>query len=303
MNYQTFSNLQFRPLLKNSFLGIHIDLRDTSDKKLPVVFVVITRLPLISRKGSNIQFSPKIRYKMVASRQVEIPFYTGIGQQGGRGISAFAQVIGWTAVPFLCKNIVQLQNAWVLTCWNLLCQKLQMLLVVEKNSRQLRRAWDDKLWENYWVVVARKRVPAESFQQALENKSVIRKETSLKTFLINHAESFSVPTFCGSFRKYWSEIPSNRQCLVVRRTRILSYHLAQGKLHRVLISNGSELLRWFQTDVLGFESESCQGRNYETYNTKEIHNCKKSKKKKGAQKRSESGWEKRRGQRGSISSC
>ena len=33
MNYQTFSNLQFRPLLKNSFHSIHIDLRGTSGKK------------------------------------------------------------------------------------------------------------------------------------------------------------------------------------------------------------------------------------------------------------------------------
>ena len=33
MNYQTFINLQFRPLLKNSFHSIHIDLRDTSGKK------------------------------------------------------------------------------------------------------------------------------------------------------------------------------------------------------------------------------------------------------------------------------
>ena len=30
MNYQTFSNLQFRPLLKNSFHSVHIDLRATS---------------------------------------------------------------------------------------------------------------------------------------------------------------------------------------------------------------------------------------------------------------------------------
>ena len=30
MNCQTFSNLQLRPLLKKFFLGIHIDLRDTS---------------------------------------------------------------------------------------------------------------------------------------------------------------------------------------------------------------------------------------------------------------------------------
>ena len=30
MNYQTFSNLQFRPLLKNSFHSLRLDLRDTS---------------------------------------------------------------------------------------------------------------------------------------------------------------------------------------------------------------------------------------------------------------------------------
>ena len=33
MNYQTFSNLQFRLLLKKSFHVIHIDLRDTSGEK------------------------------------------------------------------------------------------------------------------------------------------------------------------------------------------------------------------------------------------------------------------------------
>ena len=47
MNYQTFSNLQFRPLLKNSFHSIHIDLRDTSGEKIPFVSVGITRLVLI----------------------------------------------------------------------------------------------------------------------------------------------------------------------------------------------------------------------------------------------------------------
>ena len=56
MNYQTFSNLQFRPLLKNSFHSIHIDLRDTSGEKIPFVSVGITRLVLMFRKVSNIQF-------------------------------------------------------------------------------------------------------------------------------------------------------------------------------------------------------------------------------------------------------
>ena len=56
MNYQTFSNLQFRPLLKNFFHDIHIDLRDTSGEKSPFVSVGITRPVLMFRKVSNIIF-------------------------------------------------------------------------------------------------------------------------------------------------------------------------------------------------------------------------------------------------------
>ena len=55
MNYQRFSNLQFRPLLKTSFHSLHNDLRDTSGKK-PFVSVGITCLVLIFRKASNIHF-------------------------------------------------------------------------------------------------------------------------------------------------------------------------------------------------------------------------------------------------------
>ena len=54
MNYQTFSNVQFRRLLKSSFHSIHIDLRDTSGEKIPFVSVGITRLVLMFRKVSDI---------------------------------------------------------------------------------------------------------------------------------------------------------------------------------------------------------------------------------------------------------
>ena len=56
MNYQTFSNLQFRPLLKISFHSIHIDLRDTSGEKKPFLYVGFTRFVLMFTKASNIQF-------------------------------------------------------------------------------------------------------------------------------------------------------------------------------------------------------------------------------------------------------
>ena len=54
MNYQTFSNLQFRRQLKNSFHSIHLDLRDTSGEKIPFVSVGMTRLFLIFRRISDI---------------------------------------------------------------------------------------------------------------------------------------------------------------------------------------------------------------------------------------------------------
>ena len=43
---------------------------------------------------------------MVASREVEIPYYRGVGRQCGRGFGALAQVIGRTALPFLLEYIV-----------------------------------------------------------------------------------------------------------------------------------------------------------------------------------------------------
>ena len=43
---------------------------------------------------------------MVASRQVEIPYFRAVGRQRGRGFGALAQVIGRTAIPFLRKYVV-----------------------------------------------------------------------------------------------------------------------------------------------------------------------------------------------------
>ena len=43
---------------------------------------------------------------MVASRQIEIPYYRAVGRQRGRGFGALAQVIGRTALPFLRKYII-----------------------------------------------------------------------------------------------------------------------------------------------------------------------------------------------------
>ena len=56
MNYQSFTKLQFKKLLKNSFHSIKIELRDSTVEKIPFVSVGITRVVLLFRKISNIHF-------------------------------------------------------------------------------------------------------------------------------------------------------------------------------------------------------------------------------------------------------
>ena len=50
---EIFSNLQYRPLFKNSVPSIHIDLRDTSGEKTLFVSVGITHLVLMFKKASS----------------------------------------------------------------------------------------------------------------------------------------------------------------------------------------------------------------------------------------------------------
>ena len=45
-------------------------------------------------------------YQVVASREVELPYYNGVGRQRGRGFGALAQVIGRTASLFSKKYVV-----------------------------------------------------------------------------------------------------------------------------------------------------------------------------------------------------
>ena len=56
MNYQTLSNLQFRPLLKNFLHSIHVDLQETSGERIPFISMGRTRLVLVSRKVSDMFF-------------------------------------------------------------------------------------------------------------------------------------------------------------------------------------------------------------------------------------------------------
>ena len=75
MNYQPFTNLQFKKLLKNSFHSIKIELRDSTGEKIPFVSVGITQVVLLFRKISNNHFCFKLHTKMLLKSQLISLFF------------------------------------------------------------------------------------------------------------------------------------------------------------------------------------------------------------------------------------
>ena len=82
---------------------------------------------------------------MVASRQVEIPFYRLVGKQTGRGFGALAQVFGRNATPFLHKYVVSVAKRIGADVLDFAAPEIGGSLPVENLSKRLQRVWEDKL--------------------------------------------------------------------------------------------------------------------------------------------------------------
>ena len=80
-----------------------------------------------------------------------------------------------------------------------------------------------------------------------------------QTFPNIHVGHFLLPYFRGSLRISWRESPSSWRCLAIPRTITKSHYLTPWKLQRVWISNSSELIYWFERDVLDFGTKICHG--------------------------------------------
>ena len=143
---------------------------------------------------------------MVASIQVEIPYYRAVGRQRGRGFGALAQVIGRTAVPFLRKYVVPAAKRIGADLLEFAVPEIAEVVSGRKNFKTAAKSVGKKTLKNNWVKVKNR---GESFQQNLLNNPAGREETFLQTFLVEHVEQqFSVPTFCGSVWNSWRESPN-----------------------------------------------------------------------------------------------
>ena len=85
---------------------------------------------------------------MVASRQVQIPFYRGVGRQRGRGFGALAQVFGRTAISFLRKYIVPAAKCVGAELLDFAVPEIAEVVSGRKNFKTAAKILEDRLWEN-----------------------------------------------------------------------------------------------------------------------------------------------------------
>ena len=76
---------------------------------------------------------------MVASREVEVPYYRAVGRQKRRGFVALAQVIGRTAIPFLRKYVVPAAKRTGADLLEFAAPETGEVISVKNFSRRLQR--------------------------------------------------------------------------------------------------------------------------------------------------------------------
>ena len=125
---------------------------------------------------------------MIASRQVEIPFYGGIGRQRRRGFGALAQVIGRTAIPFLRKDIVPAAKRVGAELLEFAAPEVAEVVSGRKNFKTAAKSVGRQNLSKQLGSCSRKRTASRVIPKNLQNKLVGREETFLQKLLFNHVE-------------------------------------------------------------------------------------------------------------------
>ena len=127
---------------------------------------------------------------MVASRQVESPFYRGNGRQCGRGLGfgALAQDIGRTVSPFLRKYIVPAAKLNVADLLKFVVKEIADIVSDRKIFKTAAKSVERQTLRKQVGSSSNKMSASIVISQNLQNKPVGRQETFLLTLLINHVE-------------------------------------------------------------------------------------------------------------------
>ena len=125
---------------------------------------------------------------MVASRQVEIPFYRGVGRQRGWGFGALAHVIGRTAIPFLRKYIVPAAKRVGSDLLEFAVPQIAEVVSGRKNFKTAAKSVGRQTLRKQLGSGSRKRSASRVFPTKSAKQISRSRRDFLQTFLINHVE-------------------------------------------------------------------------------------------------------------------
>ena len=138
-----------------------------------------------------------------------MPFYRGVGRQRRRGFGALAQVYERTAIPFLRKYIFPAAKSVGADLLEFAAPEIAEFVVGRRYFKKTAKSVGRQTLRKQFGSVFRKRTSSRvSPTKSAEQISRSRRD-NFQTFLINHVEYFSVPTFCGSFWTSCRESPSS----------------------------------------------------------------------------------------------
>ena len=141
---------------------------------------------------------------MVVSREVELPYYRGVGRQRGRGFGALAQVIVRTAIPFLRKYIVPAAKRICADMLEFAVPEIADVVSGKKNLKSAAKNVGRQTLKKQLGSGARKRSAAVSFHPNLVNEAVGHAKSFLVTLLFDFDfAKLSVPTFCSCVWLSW----------------------------------------------------------------------------------------------------
>ena len=214
------------------------------------------------RKVSNIHFQHIRYYEIVASRQVEIPYYRGVGRQKGRCFGALEQGIGRTAIPFFPKYVVPAAKSIGADMLEFAAPEIGEVISGRKSFKSPAKSVRTQTLKKQLGEGSR-RCKGGSKQRIIIPTKATKQSSRSRRHIFTNISRWPCQTTIFGTNLLWQclEIlegnPNCWRCPVLAWTKILSNYLTWWKLHRVWISNGSELLRWFETVFSGLEPQIC----------------------------------------------
>ena len=102
---------------------------------------------------------------MIASRQVEIPYFRAVGRQRGRRFGALAQVIGRTAISFLRKYIATAAKCVGADLLEFAVPEIAEVLNGRKNFKKVAKSVGKQTLKEQMGEGSRKRTASRVIQQ------------------------------------------------------------------------------------------------------------------------------------------